>query len=241
MMKRLCPFLGVALLALTLAASASDGGRETARMRLVSLETVLSAKRSLLREKWATLAQLDGQITDLSASESAGGAEADQRTADRVRDLLQAAQRRQVLEAERLQLLQGMQDLFQEVKALQEEIQKARSELQETSQILEGKWAVTLMPAGTRGDVYLSQNGTLVTGDYKLENGQSGSLQGTFINNTLVMERIDSRYGKMGRFEGTLAANKLSLRGAWYSYDIMSGQPLSGAFVLERNQEEPAP
>ena len=241
MMKRFCPFLGVALLALTLAASASDGGRETARMRLVSLETVLSAKRSLLREKWATLAQLDGQITDLSASEAAGGAEEDQRTADRVRDLLQAAQRRQVLEAERLQLLQGMQDLFQEVKAIQEEIQKARSELQETSQILEGKWAITLMPAGTRGDVYLSQNGTLVTGDYKLENGQSGSLQGTFINNTLVMERIDSRYGKMGRFEGTLAANKLSLRGAWYSYDIMSGQPLSGAFVLERNQEEPAP
>lgn len=238
---RLCLLWGAALLLFTAVTGASDLGRETARMRLVSLETTLAAKRSLLRDKWAALAQIDSQIADLSASEAAGAAEGDSRTPEKVRDLLQAAQKRQFLEGERIQLLLGMQDLFQEVKALQEEVQKARSELQETSQVLEGRWTVTLMPAGTRGEVYLSQNGTLLTGDYRLENGQSGSLQGTFVNNVLVLERIDSRYGKMGRFEGTLAANKLSVRGAWYSYDIMSGQPLSGAFVLERSQEESAP
>jgi hypothetical protein len=241
MMKRLNPLLGVAILALTIVSGASDGGREATRIRLVSLETMLAAKRALLKDKWSALAQLDGQITDLIASEAPGPGDSDPRTAERVRDLLRAAQKRQALETERLQLLQGMQDLFQEIAGLREEIQRARNELQESSQVLEGRWTITLMPAGTRGEVYLSQNSTLVTGDYKLDSGLSGNLQGTFINNTLVLERIDSRYGKMGRFEGTLAANKLSVRGAWYSYDIMSGQPLSGAFVLERAQEEPTP
>lgn len=224
-----------------LTALAADGGREANRTRLVSLETLLSAKRAVVKARWTTLGQLDSQIADLIASEPPTPSDPDMQTPEKVRDMAKAAAKRQAVEADRVQVLQALQELYIEVAALQGEIKKVRSELQETQQILDGRWTLVMMPSGTKGDVYMSQNGTLLTGDYKLDNGQTGNLQGTFINNQLFLERIDARYGKMGRFEGTLSKDRQSLKGAWFSYDFASGQPLTGAFSFDRVQEEQAP
>jgi hypothetical protein len=143
-----------------------------------------------------------------------------------------------MVETQRYNLLQSLNELYSEVGLLESEIKKVREELQETQQVLDGHWSLTLMPSGAQGDIYLSQNGTLVTGDYRLDSGQTGSLQGTFVNGSVVLERIDARYGKMGRYEGALTKDRQSIKGTWYSYDFASGQPLTGAFSLERTQQE---
>ena len=233
------------LLALVLSAgmslAASDGSREAMRIRLVALETLLAAKKSLIQAKWTALAQLDAQSRAAVTQDEAVTGDPDQRNSERVKDFLKGATRRQGLEAERLQLLKTLQDLYMEADSIQGEIQKVRSDLQGAQQVIEGHWVLTLMPAGMKGDIYLTQNGTLVTGDYNMENGQTGSLQGTFVNNVLVIEKIDTKYGKNGRLEGGLSKDRQSVKGSWFSYDFSSGQPLTGAFSLDRVQEENAP
>jgi hypothetical protein len=162
----------------------------------------------------------------------------ERRAASSARDLLPGALTRRDMEAERCQLVKDLIDLYQELDVIQGEIQKIRSDMQETQQILDGHWIFTIMPAGTKGDVFLSQNGTLVTGDYTMENGQAGSLQGTFVNNVLVLEKIDQKFGKNGRIEGAMTKDRRTVRGSWFSYEFSSGQPLTGAFSLDRVQEE---
>ncbi len=233
------PLLSVLLVAgmVGLLARAADGTRDYQRIRLVSLETLLSTKQAVLKDKWADLARLDSRIKDsISADEDVIGDSAT-RTQDQARELLANADVRKEMEDERARLVKSINDLYAEEKALKSELSKVRAEMQETQQVLDGHWSITLMPAGTKGDVYLSQNGTLVTGDYRLDNGQTGSLQGTFVNNVLVIERIDQRYGKMGRFEGSLTKGGQSVKGSWYSYDFASGQPLTGPFSLDRTPE----
>ena len=215
---------------------ATDGGREANRIRLVSLETLLAAKTAAIHA-WAAL---DAQLGDLSQSASDVAPTVDQQNSGRARELLKEADRRHAIETQRYQLLQNLNELYSEVGFLESEVKKVRDELQETQQVLDGHWSLTLMPSGTKGDIYLSQNGTLVTGDYRLDTGQTGSLQGTFVNNSVVLERIDARYGKMGRFEGVLTKDHQSIKGTWYSYDFASGQPLTGAFSMDRTQQEEA-
>lgn len=220
---------------------AADGSREAMRIRLVSLEALLVAKKSLIQIKWAALAQLDSQTRSAVSQDEVITGEADQRTAEKVKEFLKGAYRRQNLENERDEILKSLQDLYLEADAIQSEIQKIRSDLQGAQQAIEGHWVLTLMPVGTKGDVNLTQNGTLVTGDYAMENSQAGSLQGTFVNNVLVIEKIDTKFGKNGRLEGSLSKDHQSVKGSWYSYEFASGQPLTGAFSLDRVQEETGP
>lgn len=234
--------IAIALLILAaVALGATDGSRESMRMRLVSLETLLGAKKSLIQAKWTALALLDAQARSAVAQDEAITGDPEQRNSRKVEDFLKWATRRQTLESDRYQLLKTLQDLYQEADAIQGEIQKLRSDLQGAQQVLEGHWVLTVMPAGAKGDVYLTQNGTLVTGDYAMDNNQAGSLQGTFVNGVLVLEKIDTKYGKNGRFEGGLSKDRQSVKGSWFSYDFASGQPLTGAFSLDRVQEESGP
>lgn len=226
---------------LVVPARAADASREALRIRTIALESAISVRRTLLTAKWQSLAQLDSLIRNVIAGDDTTAAEGDPQSPDKAKELYKTGLRRTTLETERYQLLQDIQDLYLEIDTLQAELQKIRTDLAGTQQLLEGHWVMTLMPAGTKGDVFLSQNGTLVTGDYSLDNGQAGSLQGTFVNNVLVLERIDARYGKMGRVEGALAKDRRSVKGSWFSYDFASGQPITGAFTLDRVQEETGP
>lgn len=219
----------------------AESDRDTQRVKLVSLETALSSRQALIGSKWRRLAQIEGALKDLSSTDEAVLSDPELRSAAGGKELLKNARARAELSAEWTALLRELDDLYQETAVLQEEIAKVRSGLQEAQQVLDGKWTLTLMPAGTRGDVFLSQNGTLVTGEYHLENGQSGSLQGTVVNGVIMVERIDARYGKMGRLEGSLMGGNQAIRGTWFSYDIASGQPISGPFTLDRPPEEAAP
>ena len=230
-------------LALTLALSClgADGNVEANRIRQTALETILSVRRAIFKTKASYLGQVDGQIRELMAADASSSGDAEAPDPARLQDMIRRGVRLQYLESERVRTLQSMQELTTEMVALQAELDRVRSSLDKSRQIMEGRWVVTIMPMGTRGDVFLSQNGTILTGDYTLDNGQQGSLQGLFVKDQVVLERIDANYGKMGRFEGTLSKDRTSVKGTWYSYDLSSGQPVTGAFTMDKVQEDQGP
>ncbi|MEW5763370.1 MAG: hypothetical protein ACOYXN_06030 [Acidobacteriota bacterium] len=221
-----------------IAALTADAARDARRARLITLEILLAEKRALVTQSWARLAEIETQIQEWTTADSQVLQNPDSRGADQAQALLKNAEKREMAERERYLVLRQIAGWYNEMALMRQEAERTRAELQEDLQVLDGRWALSMLPMGIKGDVILTQNGTLVTGDYRFENGQAGSVQGTFVNNILVLERIDARYGRMGRLEGTLSRDRQSVKGSWYSYDVTSGQPLTGAFALERPGEE---
>ena len=221
-----------------IAALTADAARDARRARLITLEILLAEKRASVTQSWARLAEIETQIQEWTTADSQVLQNPDSRGADQAQALLKNAEKREMAERERYLVLRQIAGWYNEMALMRQEAERTRAELQEDLQVLDGRWALSMLPMGIKGDVILTQNGTLVTGDYRFENGQAGSVQGTFVNNILVLERIDARYGRMGRLEGTLSRDRQSVKGSWYSYDVTSGQPLTGAFALERPGEE---
>lgn len=208
--------------------------QESAKAKLNSLEGLLKAKESVNKARWEELKKIDKVISYLweenqSMSEEPPSEVKNEKLLDLEEKLNQLHQRR-------LFLLEQIRINYEEQIALKGQIKSLKEYLISREQVLDGKWNITFMPSGLKGDVYLSQNGTIVEGEYLLENGQKGNLQGVFIRGHLVLERIDSEYGKMGKWEAQISKDYNSFKGTWYSYDIQSGEPLTGALVLERSK-----
>jgi len=134
-------------------------------------------------------------------------------------------------------VLRELTAAYNELAAAQEMLVDSKAQMKKRQQVLDGHWLLTMMPSGLRGDLYLDQVGTLVSGEYRLENGQTGNVQGTLVSGQLVLERIDAQYGRIGRFEAALSKDQNALRGTWYSYEVTSGKPLVGALAVDRAPE----
>ena len=225
----------------TLVLPAADGSRaENFKMRLAAIEAQLSSKKAAIRDAWIEVLRLDRLIlqalpvageTPQSLPEDSGSA------ADKVQSLLDLSFDRESLERRRQEALQGILADYREVTHLEDELQRTKSKI-ERSGSLDGGWALTMMPQGLKGEVFIVQSGVMLSGDYQMENGLVGSVQGTLVSSQVTLERIDSKYGKMGRFEGQVMKDGGRIQGTWYSYDILSGQALTGAFYMERVREE---
>lgn len=83
--------------------------------------------------------------------------------------------------------------------------------------LLTGRWNVTLEPGEQRGVFRLALDGSLVSGDYTLEGGLSGSLRGTLVGDRLRIERVDSQLGFVAIFHGRLSRDGSTLAGTWES------------------------
>ncbi len=234
MVKKLFPAI---LMLLCLKAAALDPlPQEAARARLASLEGLLAANRSLVEARWQELKRIDKLILSLW-SESSEFAD-DESSAYKSEKMLESEERLSQLHMRRLSILQQIHMSYEEEKAISEQITVLRESLANREQVLDGRWFVTLMPSEQKGEIILTQNGTIVEGEYRLDGGQSGNVQGTLVRGHLVLERIDAQYGRMGKFEAQLMKDQNSLKGSWYSYDLASGQPLVGALVMERPARE---
>lgn len=99
---------------------------------------------------------------------------------------------------------------------------------------LTGTWQVSWMPGGIGGTFYLDQSGTLVTGQYRLSNGMAGSLQGTFVNGKLYLQRIDSVRGRDAEIEGYLESDGTRLRGTWQNFELVQGGLPRGQWTARR-------
>lgn len=210
--------------------------QEAARARLASLEGLLAANKAVIEARWQELKRLDRLITVYWQENSDLNEENPSDTkAEKILDLEEKLSQ---LHSRRLSLINQIHIAYEEQKAIKEQIEEIKNIVSSKEQVLDGRWTILLMPSEQRGELVLTQNGTLVDGEYKFENGQTGNVQGVFVKGHLVLERIDSQYGRMGKFEAQLMKDQNSLKGTWYSYDIQSGEPLTGALVIEKQQKE---
>ena len=103
---------------------------------------------------------------------------------------------------------------------------------------LTGRWNVILSPGEQKGSFRLSLDGTIVSGDYTLEGGYSGSLRGTLVSDRLRLERVDSELGFSAVYYGRLDRDWTSIAGTWESTELAGGAPGSGSWKAIRVEEK---
>jgi hypothetical protein len=102
-----------------------------------------------------------------------------------------------------------------------------------------GRWAVTVDPGSQRGVFRMNLDGTIVSGEYSLDGGYTGSLRGTLVNDRLRLERVDSRLGFSAIFYGRVARDSSSIAGTWEATTFGTGATGSGVWKAVREEEEP--
>jgi hypothetical protein len=99
---------------------------------------------------------------------------------------------------------------------------------------ISGRWRVTVLPQNQAGTFELTLNGTLVTGSYRMNGGASGSFRGTYADNRLRLERVDSARGYDSDFVGSVDPATGRLSGSWIAKELASGQPARGDWSATR-------
>ena len=103
---------------------------------------------------------------------------------------------------------------------------------------LSGDWKMRVDPGEQEGDLHLSLDGTLVSGDYTLEGNFTGSVRGTLVSDRLKLDRIDSRLGLNAVYYGRLSRDGSTLSGTWESMDVSGGAPTSGTWSARKQTAE---
>ncbi len=99
-----------------------------------------------------------------------------------------------------------------------------------------GRWRLSVLPQNQNGTMELALNGTLVSGSYSLDNsGGAGSFRGTYSDNRLRLERVDSRRGFDSTFLGSIDPATGRLSGTWTAKDLASGMPAQGDWSAARD------
>jgi hypothetical protein len=195
-----------------------------------------AAARDAATERLDTLYdELDGLA---SAQDAAGDAESAGESLRRTQEEIAAVER---MRAEALarcaDTLGMMQQRLERIGQLEQKIAELRGILNSEGEPLSGTWDVSYLPSGDRGVFTLRQSGTLVSGRYTFDGGFEGSLRGTFIRDTVTLERIDSRLGRTSELEGYLDPESGTIRGSWQNYDLTDGSAASGFWTAVRRPD----
>lgn len=126
-----------------------------------------------------------------------------------------------------------VEDAKKAVAHMKTKIEELKANLPDSENNITGNWDIVMFPNQIKGEIRLIQRGTIVEGEYELEGGWSGSLQGHIANNRVVLERIDSELGKVGTLVGTLSDNGNSIKGNWENYEL-SRSPTRGSWTATR-------
>ncbi len=145
------------------------------------------------------------------------------------------------LSQETRRIRDDIRDAHARIELLSERISRLRKTLPSDTEALTGAWDVTYLPSGDKGLFQLRQSGTLLVGEYTLEGGWKGSLQGTFVDGKVLLHRIDSKLGRSSDLEGALAPDGRTLRGTWQNFILSGGEPTSGQWVAKKKQEKGEP
>jgi len=101
-----------------------------------------------------------------------------------------------------------------------------------------GNWRVIYLPGNYKGVFLLRQTGTILQGIYQLDGGWKGSLQGTFIDGKIYLQRIDSKLGRSSELEGYLGSDGTSIRGTWRNYNLTDGGTAAGSWTASRQEDQ---
>ncbi len=129
---------------------------------------------------------------------------------------------------ERMRRLSGIVQEYE----LSEERQQARSGG------IAGVWRVEAQPIDLYGVFDLAAENLLVTGTYRMSNGNQGSMRGTLVGSKLELEMIDSRQGAVATVKGVLDTVKGEIRGRWFAFDLSAGRPSSGDWYARKTDAE---
>ena len=175
--------------------------------------------------------QLYGELDDIVAGKTqATSEELDEREAA----LLRAEQDLEALTRKARDLRMKIRDEQERIELLQDKAGKLRRTLPSDNETLTGTWDVSYLPSNDKGSFTLRQSGTLVAGEYTLDGGWRGSLQGTFVNGKILLHRIDSKLGHSQDLEGSIAPDGKTLRGRWQNFILSGGQATSGDWVAQK-------
>lgn len=95
---------------------------------------------------------------------------------------------------------------------------------------LTGAWRVRVQPDGAVGVYDLRQDGTVLSGTYRMENGLGGSLRGSLAGRRLRLERLDASQGFESIFYGEVNAAADVISGQWTPTEFADGGSGGGAW-----------
>jgi hypothetical protein len=217
------------------AAEAADPARSELsreRRRLAADTTRLSEISRRLEAALSNLASASRAFAEGAARADSGGDELSRReeaVADSEQDV------RSLLEKRRL-LADKILERKRSIGMLEAELTSRKP-----ADAISGRWTVSIDPGDQRGVFRMTLDGTLVSGDYTLDGGYSGSLRGTLINDRLRLERVDSKLGFVAVYIGRLMRDANTLGGTWESTSFGSGGPGSGRWQAVREEEKEEP
>jgi hypothetical protein len=151
-------------------------------------------------------------------------------------EIARTEQETERLTREARELRGRIRDQHQRIALLQDRMGRLRRTLPSDNESLTGTWDVSYLPSGDKGAFTLRQSGTLLAGEYVLEGGWRGSLQGTIVNGKVLLHRIDSKLGHSQDLEAMLSADGRTLRGSWQNFILSGGQPTSGNWVAQKKE-----
>ncbi len=126
------------------------------------------------------------------------------------------------------------------LEQVQIEIERMQEATPAVNDELTGRWNVAIEPGGLKGNFDLRLDGTIVTGVYQLSGGWKGSLRGTFIDNSVHLERIDTQQGFVATYDGRLVVRggEKRLEGSWQATNLAAGLPGAGTWVGRRESKQ---
>lgn len=189
-------------------------------------------------EARSRLQRLYGELDAMVEGRAEGDADLIQARED---DIQKTEQEVMALSEETRRVRETIRDAHARIELLGDRIGRLRKTLPSDTESLTGAWEVSYLPSGDKGVFMLRQSGTLLVGEYTLEGGWKGSLQGTFVDGKVLLHRIDSKLGRSSDLEGTLAPDGHTLRGSWQSYILSGGQPTNGSWIARKRQEKTEP
>ena len=123
---------------------------------------------------------------------------------------------------------QLMYERMRRLSGIVQEYESSEERRQERSGGIAGVWRVEAQPIDLYGVFELAAENVLVTGTYRMSNGNQGSMRGTLVGERLELEMIDSRQGAIATVRGVLDTVKGEIRGRWFAFDLSAGRPASG-------------
>jgi hypothetical protein len=213
---------------------AADAAGDAARAELSRERRLLAADTSRLGDLTRRLETALSELASASRAVAEAAARGDgpddlARREDALADSEQEV--RTLLDRRRL-ISDRVADRRRRVALLEGDTQARRA-----GDVLNGRWSVVLEPGEQRGVFRLSLQGTIVSGEYTLEGGYSGSLRGTLVNDRVRLERVDSQLGFNAIFYGRLSTDGRSVAGTWEATTFGTGESGGGRWRGTREEE----
>lgn len=240
-MRRVSLLSIVTTVALLGSAVLADTVTDVLRADLARERRRISADASQLSDVSRRLEAVSADLTAATraVAELAARADSSPEEMSRREDAVAAAEQeaRTLLDRRRL-LVERLIERRRNVALLETELRGKRQV--STTDVLSGRWNVTVEPGEQRGVFRLTLEGTLVSGEYSLEGGFTGSLRGTLIGDRLKLERVDSQLGFTATYFGRLARDGSQISGTWEATTFGVGAAASGRWRAQPvGEEEP--